>query len=172
MKCPVLPVARRIGELWDAHSMAEDRKAEVGTHGAEQIDKLRIATEEMVSFERARSTSGALFQVAVASYAVRLLYENLLPPEKNRYTENIFDQVERLLESVALLLREKRTPEEFQQIESVINMYLDVDGSLLRPLQWLDDIQDLAKEYRQQPEDVEPASAAAAHKPARGKAVA
>jgi hypothetical protein len=57
---------------------------------------------------------------------------------------------------VALLLPEKTLSEEFRRIESVVNMYVDVDGSFrVRPLQWLDDIPDLAKKYRKK--EAEPA---------------
>jgi hypothetical protein len=58
-------------------------------------------------------------------------------------------RVIRLLESVALLLREKTAPAEFLPVQSVIRVYLDVDGDVLvRPFKWLDDIPRLAAEYR------------------------
>jgi hypothetical protein len=69
-KCPVLPIIFRVGEFLDVHTMAEEREAESGQDPAVtsgQIEKLRIAVEEMASFERARSASGVLFQVALAS---------------------------------------------------------------------------------------------------------
>jgi hypothetical protein len=150
VKCPVLPIASRIGELWDAHSMAQELEAEHKQDmlTAERIEKLRIPTEGMASFERARCTSGALFQAAMATYAVQLLYDQF--GDKTNYrTDETFNQIQRLLDSVALLLREKTTREEFLPIESVIRMYLDVDGvHMVRPFKWLGDIPRLAKEYR------------------------
>jgi hypothetical protein len=150
VKCPVLPIALRLSELWDAHCMAQELEAEHKQDmlTAEQIEKLRLAMEGMASFERARSTSGALFQAAMASYALGLLYDQF--GDKTNYrTDEMFNQIRRLLDSVALLLRDKTTREEFQPIERVMQMYLDVDGVIMvRPFKWLDDIPQLAKEFR------------------------
>jgi hypothetical protein len=150
-KCPVLPIALRTNELWDAHSMAQELEAEnKQDEVSEDIEKLRIAMEGMASFERAKSMSGALFQIVLARDAARLLYENVpAAAEKGRYIENIYDQIMRLLESVALLLREKTAPEEFLPLQNVVRLYLDVDGdNMVRPFKWLDDIPGLAKDYR------------------------
>jgi hypothetical protein len=98
-KCPVLPIALRVGELWDAHAGAEER--EYGKSDAdisEQIYKMRTVVEETASFERARSLSGALFQVALAHDAANHLYE-LVPSEKLAI-ESTFDKLIRLLDSV------------------------------------------------------------------------
>jgi hypothetical protein len=133
VKCPVLPIALRIEELLDANTMAEEREAENhqdASVASGQIDKFRIAMEEMVSFERARSASGALFQLALAIHTAHLLYEQL-PPEKNRYIESIYGQLDRLLESVSLLLREKAAPEEYLPVRGIIRFYLDVDGDYI-----------------------------------------
>jgi hypothetical protein len=151
--CPVLPLALRISELWDAHTMAQELEAEnkLCESTAAEIDGLRIKTEEMLSFEIARSAAGALFQIAVARYAVTLLFDQLYDEKHPQAKEAVetSKQVDRLLDSVALLLRAKTTNEEFEPIGRVIRMYADVDGeTLVRPLKWLDDIPGLAKEYR------------------------
>jgi hypothetical protein len=155
VECPVLPIAVRISELWDAHTRAQElhEEREQSEFTAEQIDKLRIATEGMASFERAWSMSGALFQVALARDAAHHLYEHL-PPEKNLHVIETYEKLNRLLESVALLLREKIAPAEFAPVQSVIRLYLDVDGDVMvRPFEWMDDIQRLAKEYRSEQVD-------------------
>jgi hypothetical protein len=153
VECPVLPIALRIGELWDAHTRAEELEAEHkqdnGT--ADAIERLRIAMQVMASFARARSMSGALFQIALATEAANDLHEQC-PHETNLHayhTQKTFEKLIRLLESVALLLREKTAPAEFAPVQSVIRLYLDVDGDIMvRPFKWLDDIPGLAKDYR------------------------
>jgi hypothetical protein len=61
--CPVLPLALRVGGLWDAHAAAQE-KERVDTKDdediSEQIEELRIAVEETASFERARSWPQAM----------------------------------------------------------------------------------------------------------------
>jgi hypothetical protein len=83
--CPTYLPEEVDGTVLAACILREHRRceeAEIGRNVAEQIDIFRIAMEEMVSFER------ALSQVAAASYGTRLLYQNFLLPERNRYTEN------------------------------------------------------------------------------------
>jgi hypothetical protein len=90
----------------------------------------------------------------LAIHTAHLLYEQL-PPEKNRYIESIYGQLDRLLESVSLLLREKAAPEEYLPVRGIIRFYLDVDGDyMIRPLQWLDDIPELVKEYGRSNEEL------------------
>jgi hypothetical protein len=102
--------------------------------------------EETASFERARSLAGALFQVALARDAANHLYE-WVPPEK-RATEKTLDKLIRLLDSVALLLRDESTPEEYQAVKDVVGAYLSMDQTDL-PFLWLDEIPMLVNEYRQ-----------------------
>jgi hypothetical protein len=86
VKCPVLTIALRIGQLWDAHSMAQELEAiHKGSPfcPAEVIDQLRIATEAMANFDRAKSTPCALFQVAMATHAVGLCTINLMTKRTN-----------------------------------------------------------------------------------------
>jgi hypothetical protein len=134
-------------ELVDAHSMAEERerKDDQG-EAARQIGKFRIAMEDLASFERARSATGALFQMALACDIARRLFEEIPTERRTLPVDNSHDMLVRLLESVSLLLREKATPEEFLPLRGVIRFYLDVDGDyLVRPFQWRDDIPELAK---------------------------
>lgn len=77
MPCPVLPIAVRVGDLWDAHAMAQERSKE--PDASEKIDELRLVVEETASFERARSMAGALFQVALAEDAARAFSRKSLP---------------------------------------------------------------------------------------------
>jgi hypothetical protein len=148
LACPVLPIALRVGELWDAYDAAEERgHGKSGPETCEQIYKLRAAVEETASFERARSLAGALFQVALARDAANHLYE-LVPPEK-RAAEKTFEKLIRLLDSVSLLLRDESTPEEYQAVKDVVGVYLSIDQDYQNlPFQWLDEIPELAKEYR------------------------
>jgi hypothetical protein len=67
----------------------------------------------------------------------------------------MFNQIRCLLDSVALFLRGKTTPEEFRPIESAIRMYLDMDGVIMdRPYASIGDIPQLARQHRQQREAV------------------
>jgi hypothetical protein len=58
--------------------------------------------EEMASFERARSLTGALFQVGLAEEAAARLRE--LAPSEDRIVKKTFDRLIRLLDSVALFV--------------------------------------------------------------------
>jgi hypothetical protein len=144
-KCPVLPIALRVGELWAAHEAAEVREhAEKGDSAmSEQIEMLRMAVEDSASFERARSLAGALFQVGLAEEAATHLYE-LVPSEKP-VIKNTFDKLIRLLDSVALLLRDECPAQDYKAVKDVAETYLN---SRNNSLQWLDEIPELAKECR------------------------
>ena len=52
-------------------------------------------------------------------------------------------------------MREKAAPEEYLPVRGIIRFYLDVDGDyMIRPLQWLDDIPELVKEYGRSNEEL------------------
>jgi hypothetical protein len=70
-KCSVLPIAQRVGELWDAHEAAEVREFNNKSNPdmPRQIEGLRMTVEETASFVRARWLAGALFQVGLAQEA-------------------------------------------------------------------------------------------------------
>ncbi len=85
---------------------------------------------------------------ALARYFANHLFEQF-GDTKDHHIMETRDNLMRLLESVALVLREKAAPEEFMPLRGVIACYLDVDGDYMaRPFKWLDDIPRLAKEYR------------------------
>jgi hypothetical protein len=146
--CPVLPIALRIGELWDAHAGAEEREFNQSPADAsEQIGLLRIAVEETASFERARSVAGALFQVGLAEDTAVHLRE--LVPSEEKTVKKTFDKLIRLLDSVALLLRDECPAEDYQAVKDVLAVYLAIDRPEFNALfQWRDDIPELAEEYR------------------------
>jgi hypothetical protein len=150
-KCPVLPIALRVGELWDAHAAAQEREFEKkdddqGEELSEQINELRIAAEQMASFERARSLAGALFQVALAHDMANRLYEEI--PSQDPEVETIYRKLRRLLDSVALALRDTLGP-DYEGVRNVVEIYIHVDENCEnRPLRWLDEIPELAEEYR------------------------
>ena len=147
-KCPVLPIALRVGELWDAHAGAEEREFGKGASGvSEQIELLRMSVEETASFERARSVGGALFQVALAKEMATHLRE-CVPSEEITVKEK-FDRLIRLLCSAALLLRDECPAQDYRSLKRVIEAYLLMDRpDFNAPFQWREDIPDLAKEYR------------------------
>jgi hypothetical protein len=141
--CPVLPIAVRLGQLWDAFSMAEELKRD---DAAECINKLRIFAEEAVSFERARSMAGALVQVALAGDAATALHEMV---GDNKAADLIFERLGRLLDSAALVLYDACAAEEYEIIRNTMNVYNSMDGSTIdRPLKWLEDVPELATAYR------------------------
>src|SRR5258708_3598647 len=147
--CPVLPIAVRVGQLWDAHAMAEEREGGL-SDTPKQIDLLRMATEEMASFERARSVAGALFQVGLAEDAAVHLRD--LDLSEERTVRKTFDKLIRLLDSVSLLLREECPPEDYETVKDVIGAYLTIGREGFDPpFQWREDIPELAREYRAKP---------------------
>jgi hypothetical protein len=139
--CPVLPLALRVGELWDAHATAQEREREdpINTEEtADQIQDLRIAVEETASFARARSLGGALFQIALAQDTVNTV-EELIPRENKMGTKEC-RRLTRLLESVALALRDQLGP-DYQAVREVVSTYMNIDeGNPGRALRWLEDI--------------------------------
>ena len=50
LTCPVLPIARRVTELWDAVTKAQESDAADNDTISDQIDDLRIAMAETASF--------------------------------------------------------------------------------------------------------------------------
>lgn len=147
LPCPVVPIAVRIGELWDANAMAEERDTDGISKAAEQINLLRIAVEEMASFERARSIAGALFQVGLAADTAVHLRE--LVPSEERTVRKTFDKLIRLLDSVSLLLRDECPPKDYQKLKSALWAYLTIGREGFdAPFQWREDIPALVKEFR------------------------
>jgi hypothetical protein len=147
--CPVLPIAVRVGELWDAHAMAQEREHAYGKEpdASEKIDELRLVVEETASFERARSMAGALFQVALAEDAARALFEKV--PAGNKDNVRMFERLDRLLDSVALVLRDACTAEEYRVVKNVVNLYVPLHGEESDPpFKWLEEIPELPKAYR------------------------
>jgi hypothetical protein len=142
-----------VGELWDAHAGAEvrERKSKSDKETSETIYKLRVAIEETASFERARSPAGALFQVALAEDAAKALHEKF--PEGDKAADRMFERLERLLDSVALVLRDACTVEEYSAVKDVVGIYISIDESYKnRSFQWRDEIPEFAKEYRRSKE--------------------
>jgi hypothetical protein len=144
VKCPVLPIAVRLGQIWDAFAMADELKRD---DAAECINKLRIFAEEAVSFERARSMAGALVQVALALDAATALHEKV--PGGDKAADLIFERLVRLLDSAALVLYDACPAGEYDMIRNTMNVYNSMDGSTIdRPLKWLEDVPELATAYR------------------------
>jgi hypothetical protein len=146
--CPVLPIAVRIGELWDAHSMAQEREHGTGApEASEKIELLRMVVEETASLERARSIAGALFQVALAGDVSRALLEKV--PAGKEDDVRMFMRLDRLLDSVALVLRDACTAEDYQVVKNVVKLYMPIYGEEFDPpFKWLEEIPELAKAYR------------------------
>jgi hypothetical protein len=145
--CPVLPIAVRVGELWDAGTMAEERGGSTDA-ASDQIYRLRLAVEELASFERARSPAGALFQLSLVLDAAIFLFDTAMP-DGDKSADPTWQKLLRLLDSVALVLRDACTAEEYHLVEDVVKMYMLIDGrDLDPPFKWREDIPELAKEYR------------------------
>jgi hypothetical protein len=160
VKCPVLPIALRVGELWDAHAGAEEREhdatamakalyriSDLAEPVPDQIWKLRNAVEETASFERARSPAGALFQVALAHEAIQHVYASLPAEQKPESIAFTFTKLIRLLDSVAIFLRGECTAGDYLAVKGVVEAYFTIEQAHLR-LQWSEEIPELAKEYR------------------------
>jgi hypothetical protein len=110
VECPVLLIALRVSELWDAHSGAEARECDerkADEKIAEQIAQMRYAFEKTASFAQARSLGGAVFQIALALDAARDLYDPIPSDEKDSEAIN---KIERLLDSVATTLGDTMGP--------------------------------------------------------------
>jgi hypothetical protein len=143
LECPVLPIALRVGELWDAGAGAEERESETSNNdAADRIYRMRVAVEETVSFVQARSLAGALFQIALAHDAARDLYEN--SPSEDRFCEQTYKKLNRLLDSVARVLREKSLTDDYLPMKDLIAIYIADDTDR----HWSDEIPTLAEEWR------------------------
>jgi hypothetical protein len=111
--CPVLPIALRVGELRDAHAGAEEREGKNSNSAtADQIDRFRAAVEETASFERACSPAGALFQVGLAQQAAIDLFNMI--PDGDKFTDPTYQKLLRLLDPVALVLRDGCAAQDYQ----------------------------------------------------------
>src|ERR1700738_1244888 len=100
VKCHILPIALRVGELWDAHAAAKERDHD---KVAEQISEMRSGAEESASFMQARSLPGALFQVALALEEANVL-DAMVPSEDQGGTSYL--RLCSLLDLVATTLRD------------------------------------------------------------------
>jgi hypothetical protein len=150
-ECPVAALALRVGTLWLAHAQAEENEHEKDTVEQNeiipaQINELRRATEELASFERARSLAGALFQLALAHEAASLLYEEF--PSESPMVTSTFLRLNRLLESAAMVLRDELGA-EYEPFREVISTYIEIEeGCEQRALHSIEKIPALADEYR------------------------
>jgi hypothetical protein len=133
--CPVLPIARRVGELWDAVTAAQETDAADNDTVSDQIDDLRIAVAETASFTRARSLAGALFQVALASETAERLYRQL--PEERQPYNRVYLKLNRLLNLAAATLRDELETEDYAPIRGVVEAYI---GDLGPAMPWLDEL--------------------------------
>jgi hypothetical protein len=93
--------------------MSEEREGGSGLSDAsKQINLLRMASEEMASFERARSVAGALFQVGLAEDTAVHLRD--LDLSEERTVRKLFDKLISPLDSVSLLLRDECPAEDYE----------------------------------------------------------
>jgi hypothetical protein len=61
----------------------------------------------------------------------------------------MFERLDRLLDSVALVLRDACTAEEYRVVKDVVNLYITLHGEESDPpFKWLEEIPELAKAYR------------------------
>ena len=139
LTCPVLPIARRVTELWDAVTKAQESDAADNDVVSDQIDDLRIAVAETASFVRARSLAGALFQIALASETTERLYREL--PEEKQLFNRTYLKLHRPLNLAALELRDELAPDEYAPISEVVEAYI---GDLGPAMPWLDALADAA----------------------------
>jgi hypothetical protein len=146
--CPVLPLALCVGELWDAHATAQERESDGKKKGepveevSNQIDDLRIVLEDVTSFKRARSLAGALFQVALALDISKAIHQEIpsVNPAEDRLNEKDYQKQIRLLESVALALRDALGL-DYESVREVVSTYLNIDeGNEDRALRWIEEI--------------------------------
>jgi hypothetical protein len=147
LACLVLPIALRVGELWDAGTAAEERESETSNNkAADRFYRMRAAVEETASFVQARSLAGALFQITLAHYAARELYEN--SPSEDRFCEQAYKKLNRLLDSVARVLRDKSLADDYLPVKDLIALYIEDDTDQ----HWSDEIPALAREWRRSQE--------------------
>jgi hypothetical protein len=133
--CPVIPIARRVGQLWDAVTAAQETDVADNDTVSDQIDDLRLAVAETASFVRARSLGGALFQVALASETAERLYRQL--PEEKQLFNRTYLKLARLLNLAAAALCDELETEDYTPIRGVVEAYI---GDLLHAMPWLDEI--------------------------------
>jgi hypothetical protein len=133
--CPVLPIALRVGQLWDATTAAQESDAADNDTVSDQIDDLRIAVAETASFVRARSLAGALFQIALASETAERLYRQL-PDEKQPFNRTYL-KLNRLLNLAATALCDELETEDYAPIRGVVEAYI---GNLGPTMLWLDEL--------------------------------
>jgi hypothetical protein len=133
--CPVIPIALRVGQLWDACTAAQERDAADNDTISDQIDDLRIATAETASFVRARSIAGALFQVAIASETAERLYRQL--PEEKQLLNRTYLKLNRLLRLAAATLCDELETEDYAPIRGIVEAYI---GDLGPAMLWVDEI--------------------------------
>jgi hypothetical protein len=133
--CPVIPIALRVGELWDATSAAQESDANDNDTVSDQIDDLRIAVAETASFTRARSLGGALFQIALASETAERLYRQL--PEEKQLFNRTYLKLARLLNLAAAALCDELETEDYTPIRGVVEAYI---GNLGPTMLWLDEL--------------------------------
>jgi hypothetical protein len=136
--CPVLPIALRVGQLWDA---TQESDAADNDTVSDQIDDLRIAVAETASFTRARSLGGALFQIALASETAERLYRQL--PEEKQPFNRTYLKLNRLLRLAAATLCDELATEDYAPIRGIVEAYI---GDLGPAMPWLDEIAALALE--------------------------
>jgi hypothetical protein len=128
-RCPVLPLALRVGELWDAYAAAQEREFESGGDSivSDQVDAMRIRAQEIAGASRARSLAGVLFQVALAAdAAARLRDEGHGWGGHNERVDVVHRELEGILNSVASALRDKLGP-DYEPVRSVVSTYLNID---------------------------------------------
>jgi hypothetical protein len=133
--CPVLPIALRVGHLWDAVTKAQESDAADNDTVSDQIDDLRIAVAETASFTRSRSLGGALFQIALASEAAERLHRQL--PEERQLYNRTYLKLNRLLNLAAATLRDELETEEYAPIRGVVEAYI---GDFGPSMPWLDEL--------------------------------
>jgi hypothetical protein len=133
--CPVLPIALRVGQLWDATTAAQESDAADNDTVSDQIDDLRIAVAETASFTRARSLGGALFQIALASETAERLYRQL--PDEKQLFNRTYLKLNRLLNLAAATLCDELETDEYVPIRGVVEAYI---GDLLHVTPWIDEI--------------------------------
>jgi hypothetical protein len=150
-ECPVAALALRVGTLWLADAQAQKNefgkdRDELSDSISEPINELRIATEQMASFERARSLAGALFQLALVHETANRLYEEFTG--EDHLVNSTFRKLNRLLESAAMVLRDEMGA-SYEPFQEVISTYINLDeSSKHRILRSIEKIPEMADEYR------------------------
>lgn len=128
--CPVTARAVAIMDCWTAHGGADgmnchDRDTDA-RDDAFVIDEYRKTLEDLVTFERAGSIGGALFQIVVAALELDTLIGNL-PDSVQAQAWREDRKIARLLESATAAIIATTDPDQLAAVMPAVRVYSSPD---------------------------------------------